>query len=81
MATIKESSGSTKMYKCPMCDELCDTKAEARKHCSEEIDVVYICDICFEEFDNAKLAGQCCPEYVCNKCGVYSSDPHCPCSD
>lgn len=81
--TKRENSGFTKQYACPMCDELCDTKAEAKSHCIDEIRVVFSCDECGEEFDGSNLAKACCPAWVCTECGdsLDSSDHRCPCTD
>jgi len=64
-----EKTDFTKQFKCPACDELCDSKGDARTHCQEDIVAVYLCDECGEEFDTAALAKACCPTYVCPECG------------
>ena len=78
-----ETSGCTKHFKCPMCDEICDTKAEARKHCTEDIDCIWICDDCGEEYDTKRSADGCCKEYICDDCGegyeLYSDAQNCKC--
>ncbi len=68
MKVIKETTPCTKMYKCPVCDELCDTKALAKSHCIDETESVWVCDECEEEFDNSQLARQCCPLFICGTC-------------
>ena len=83
MKAIKERTGHTKQWACPMCDELCGSKAEAKTHCIDEIRVAYTCDECDEEFDTAKLAKECCPEWICPACGagLRDADELCPCED
>lgn len=71
MAVKRHNSEYTKQYKCPTCDEIHDTKAEARRCCTEEIPVVYTCDECGEEFDTAALAKACCPQFECEDCMEY----------
>ena len=82
MKLRKETTGYEKMYRCPLCDELCETKAEAKSHCTSEIECVYTCDECGEEFDTATLAKNCCPTWMCQECGdvFYSEKPKCDCS-
>lgn len=69
MAVKKQYAAHTKGYKCPMCDEVCESKAKAKVHCIDGIEVVYSCGNCFEEFGSAKLASKCCVEcYTCLEC-------------
>lgn len=85
MSTSIEYSEYTKQFKCPMCDELCDSKAEAKSHCIDEIEIDYSCDECGEEFDTKTLAKKCCPYYICDECGEGFETKHetmsCRCND
>ena len=83
MAVKKENSGSTKQYRCPHCDTLHDTRAEAQNCCTDDIEVVYCCDECGEEFDAASLAKSCCPQFSCSKCGneLAMETQVCSCGD
>ena len=63
-----EYTGYTKEYACPLCGTNHTTKSEARRCCTDDIETCYVCDECGEEFDNAKMAKECCPEYICSEC-------------
>lgn len=53
-----------RVYFCPVCEEMCDTKSEAMEHCEYDIESAdaYVCPTCENKHELKHDALVCCPE-------------------
>lgn len=73
MRPTKETNEIERLYRCPACDELHTTKADAKNCCFDDTPV-YRCEDCGEEFDDKKYAKDCCVVWYCGECDADHDD-------